>query len=76
MSLKLYRPTRDGLEQRPVEARNWRAQLRSRRWRAPPLENSEKNPPSALVGVLFFGGMAFLTFVLLLLGYGTRFWGS
>ena len=75
MSLKLYRPRPGGLEPRPVEDRNWRGRLRSRRWRLPPLENSEKPATSPLMGVLFFAGLAALTFVLLLLGYGTGFWG-
>lgn len=76
MSLKLYRPTPGGLEPSPVVDRNWRRRLRSRRWRPAALENPEVAPVGALGGVLFIGGLALLTLVLLLIGYGTGFWGS
>ncbi len=76
MSLKLYRPVPGGLKPRPPDDKNWRRQLRSRRWRAAPLENPEGKPLGPLAGVLFFGGLAALTFILLVLGYGTGFWRS
>ncbi|MBA3777724.1 MAG: hypothetical protein H0X16_00170 [Chloroflexi bacterium] len=76
MSLKLYRPGRDGLEPAPVEQRSWRRRLRSPRWRAAALTNPEAQPTSPLAGVVFFGALALLTFVLLVAGYGTGFWGS
>jgi hypothetical protein len=75
MSLKLYRPGPEGMEPTPVEQRNWRGRLRSRRWDVAPLDNPEVAPTSPLMGVAFFIGLAVLTFVLLLLGYGTGFWG-
>ncbi len=76
MSLKLYRPTPDGqLEPNPVEHRTWRSGLVSRRWRPPPLENTELQPTSNRVAVLFWVGLATLTFVLLVVGYGVGFWG-
>jgi hypothetical protein len=75
MSLKLYRPTRGGLEPSPVEQKNWRRRLRSPRWRAAPLENPEGVATSPLAGVAFFVGLAVLTFVLLVAGYGSGFWG-
>ncbi len=76
MSLKLYRPTPDGqLEPNPVEVRTWRSQLRSRRWRPPALENTELQPTSNRVAVLFWIGLAALTFVMLVVGYGIGFWG-
>jgi hypothetical protein len=75
MSLKLYRPTPDGLEAKEPPSRDWRTLLRSRRWEPARLENPEADVTSPLAGVLFFVGLAVATFALLLLGYGTGFWG-
>jgi hypothetical protein len=75
MSLKLYRPVPGGLEPAPVEQENWRGKLRSRRWRAAALENPEGQAVRARGGVLVFGVLALLTFVLLVLGYSTGVWG-
>lgn len=74
MSLKLYRPSPTGLEPNPVEQRTWRTRLRSRRWKPAPLANPEMQPTSARVGVLFWVGLAALTFVTLLVGYGLGIW--
>jgi hypothetical protein len=82
MTLQLHRPDgHGGLEPRTVEDRNWRNQLRSGRWgarlrggRLPDLRNREMNPTSAAAAVLFWLGLAVLTFVLLVLGYGSGFW--
>lgn len=76
MSLKLYRPTPTGLEPSPVEQRTWRSRLKSRRWQPPPLANAEMAPTSYRAAVLFWIGLAVLTFVLLAVGYGTGFWGQ
>lgn len=75
MSLKLYRPTPDGLQPNPVELRTWRSRLVSRRWRPAKLENVELQPTSSRLAVLFWLSLAALTFVLLLVGYGVGFWG-
>ena len=83
MTLKLHRPDGEGgLEPRPALERHWRDQLRSPRWgsglqdgRMPELRNPEMNPTSRLRSVLFWGALAVLTFVLLVAGYGTGFWG-
>jgi hypothetical protein len=75
MSLKLYRPVPGGLEPSPVEDRDWRRRLRSPRWSAAPLANPEAQEASPLGAVLLFGGLAAVTFVLLVLGYATGFWG-
>jgi hypothetical protein len=83
MTLKLHRPDGEGsLEPEPAPDPNWRAQLRSPRWgnalergRLPNLKNPEMNPTSTLVSVLFWLGLGFGTFVILVLGYGTGFWG-
>ena len=75
MSLRLYRPTPDGLEPNPVEQRTWRSRLVSRRWRPAALENPEFQPTSNRAAVLFWLGLATLTFVLILVGYGVGLWG-
>lgn len=83
MTLKLHRPDGEGgIEPRSVVEPNWRAQLRSPRWgqslkghRLPALKNPEMNPTSKLMSVLFWVGLGALTFVILVLGYGTGFWG-
>ena len=82
MSLQLHRPDGEGgLEPRPVAEADWRTQLRSARWgtdlrgdRLPGLKNSETNPTSRFRSVLFWSGLAFLTFVIVAVGYGTGFW--
>ena len=74
MSLKLYRPVPGGLEPTPVQDRNWRRRLRSRRWGAAALANPEIEAPRASGGVVLFGGLALLTFVMLVLGYGVGLW--
>lgn len=83
MSLKLHRPDGEGgLQPEPTPEPNWRGQLRSPRWgrglaggRLPELKNPEMNPTSVVRSVLFWLGLAAATFVLLVLGYGTGFWG-
>jgi hypothetical protein len=82
MTLKLHRPDgQGGLEPEPAPDPNWRGQLRSPRWgaalhrnRLPDLKNPEMNPTSTLMSVLFWLGLGFGTFVILVLGYGTGFW--
>jgi hypothetical protein len=82
MSLQLHRPDGKGnLEPRGFAEPNWRRQLRSPRWgaslkgrRLPELTNTEMNPTSTALAVLFWLGLAALTFILLVLGYGTGFW--
>jgi len=83
MTLKLHRPDGEGgLEPVPAPDPNWRAQLRSPRWgaslgrgRLPALKNPEMNPTSTAMSVLFWLGLGVATFVILVLGYGTGFWG-
>ena len=75
MTLQLHRPdSQGGLHPAPQDGRDWRAGLRSRRWRVAALRNTEMNPTSKTASVLFWAALAGLTFVLLLLGYGTHFW--
>ena len=75
MSLKLYRPTPQGLEPNPVEVRTWRSRLGSRRWKPAALDNPEQAPTSSRMAVVFWLVLAVATFFLLLVGYGTGFWG-
>ena len=83
MSLQLHRPDgRGGLEPRRVADRDWRNQLRSKRWgesraggRLPRLRNPEMNPTGTAISILFWIGLAALTFIVLVVGYGTGFWG-
>jgi hypothetical protein len=82
MSLQLHKPDGKGsVEPRPVVDPNWRRQLQSPRWGAarrngelPEHPNSEMNPTSTPMSVLFWIGLAILTFILLLAGYATEFW--
>lgn len=75
MNMKLYRPGPQGLEPNPVEVRNWRRRLRSRRWNPAPLTNPEVEPTSSRMAVAFWLGLAALTFFVLLVGYGLGIWG-
>jgi hypothetical protein len=82
MTLQLHRPDGEGgLEPEPPTDADWRTQLRSPRWgtamrrdRLPALANPEMNPTSRFRSVLFWLGLALVTFVLLVVGYGTGFW--
>ena len=83
MSLQLHRPDGEGgLEPSPVAERDWQDQLRSPRWgaglrrkRPPDLKNPEMNPTSAFMSVLVWLSLGALTFLVLVVGYGTGFWG-
>ncbi len=82
MSLQLHRPDgKGGIEPRTVTESNWRRSLRSPRWgrsrrdgRPPEMKNPEMNPTSTGLAVLFWLGLGLLTFVLLVVGYGSGFW--
>jgi hypothetical protein len=82
MSLQLHRPDgKGGLEKRTAQPEDWRTQLRSPRWgsalnggRLPKLANSEMNPTSTRMSIVFWAALAGLTFVTLLAGYGVGFW--
>jgi LPXTG-motif cell wall-anchored protein len=76
MSLKLYRPTPDGgLEPSPVEGRDYRTLLRSRRWKAAALANPDTQKSNPWIVVLGIALLAGGTFAVLVLGYWTGFWG-
>ncbi len=82
MSLQLHRPDgKGGLEPRPVVERDFRHQLRSRRWGAalhkgslPELANAEMNPTSVRRSIAFWVFLAAATFGALVVGYGIGFW--
>jgi len=82
MSLQLHRPDgKGGIEPKPIGEPNWRATLRSPRWglnrrdgQLPEMKNREMNPTSTAMAVLFWVGLGALTFVVLVVGYGTGFW--
>jgi hypothetical protein len=82
MSLQLHKPDgRGGLEPRATHERDYRRQLRSTRWgaalskgRLPDLKNPEMNPTSVVRSVMVWVGLAGLTFVALLAGYGLGIW--
>lgn len=83
MTLQLHRPDgKGGIEARPVVDPNWRRQLRSTRWgkalsggELPGLRNPEMNPTRTWVSIVFWGFLALATFGLLVVGYGTGYWG-
>jgi len=82
MSLQLHKPDGKGsIERRAVRPPDWRRQLLSPRWgsarkhgQLPELPNVEMNPTSNAMAVAFWVGLGVLTFVLLVVGYGTGFW--
>ena len=75
MTLRLHRPDSGGALRPGSETdRDWREGLHGRRWRAALLRNPEMNPTSTRVAIAFWLALAILTFVLLIVGYGTHFW--
>ena len=82
MSLQLHRPDgKGGVEPRTVNETNWRRSLQSRRWgmnrrdgQLPEMKNPEMEPTSTAMAVLFWLGLGALTFVVLVAGYGLKFW--
>jgi hypothetical protein len=75
MSLKLHRPEPDGsLAPAPVEGRDYRRTLRSRRWDPAPLTNPESNKTNAWIAIAGIALIAAGTFAVLVLGYWVGFW--
>ena len=82
MSLQLHCPDERGvLKPEPGAPPDYRDQLSSPRWglalrggRLPALKNPEMRPTPRLVSAMLWLGLAFATFVLLVLGYWTGFW--
>ncbi|MEI7744481.1 MAG: hypothetical protein WCK58_12135 [Chloroflexota bacterium] len=82
MSLQLHRPDgKGGLEVKNAPDENWRGELKSSRWGAalkggqlPELKNPEMDPASSASSVALWGGLALLTFVLIVAGYAVQLW--
>ena len=83
MTLQLHRPDGEGgLQTGPTATDDHRTQLRGARWgsalrrgRLPRLSNTEMEPTPAWLAVGFWAGLAVLTFLLIVIGYGSGFWG-
>ena len=83
MTLQLHRPDgKGGIEAKPVVESDYRRQLRSPRWgaslrggKAEPIENPEMNPTRTGVAIAFWAVLLLATFLLLVVGYGTGYWG-
>ena len=72
----MYRPTTDGgLEPVSGEVGDYRERLRSRRWDAAPLTNPEVESTDPRIAVAFIVALLVITFVLLVAGYVSGFWG-
>jgi len=72
----MYRPGPDGgLEAAPREDGDYRDRLGSRRWDAAPLENPEAEKTDPRIAVAFIVGFSVFTFVVLVVGYSSGFWG-
>jgi len=72
----LYRPSSEGgLEAATQETGDYRDQLVSRRWNAAPLENPEVDKTEPRLAVLAFVVLAAITLAVLIVGYGSGFWG-
>ena len=72
----VYRPAAEGgLEAAAEERGDYRERLRSRRWDAAPLANPEVEQTDPRIALAFIAALLALTFVLLVVGYWTGFWG-
>ena len=73
---KMYRPSAEGgLEAASAQTGDYRDDLQSRRWKAAPLKNPEAqktDPRIAVAGIVLLSA---ITLVVLVLGYGSGFWG-
>ena len=81
MTLQLHRPDGTGeLKPRPVPERDWRTQLRSRRWGSalrgglPIARNTEMAPTSIGRSIALWAFLGVSTFAAIVVGYGTGFW--
>jgi len=71
----MYRPGPEGgLEAGVPEVADYRDQLRSRRWDAAPLENPEVEKTDPRIAVAFIVGLAVVTLIVLVAGYGAGVW--
>ena len=71
----MYRPAPEGgLEAAPSEEADYREGLRSRRWNAAPLENPEVEKTDPRIAVAAIVGLAVITLLVLVIGYGAGIW--
>lgn len=76
MTLQNYRPDENGtLVPAPPSTEDYRSGLRSRRWDAAELTNPEADTTNPWIAVLAILVLGALTFGVLVLGYGSGFWG-
>lgn len=72
----MYSPTAEGgLEASPRSTTDYRDKLRSRRWDAAPLENAEVEKTDPRIAVAAIVMISAFTLVVLVIGYGSGFWG-
>ena len=72
----MYRPSGEGgLEPVSEQVPDYPDQLRSGRWNAAPLENPEVEKTDPRLAVLAIAVLGAATLVVLVLGYGSGFWG-
>ena len=72
----MYRPSSEGgLQPVPSDGVDYRKRLRSPRWQAAPLANPEVEQTDPRIAVAFIVGLLIVTFVVIVLGYGSGFWG-
>ena len=77
MTLQNYRQTPEGgLEPSSEPAVDYRSRLHSRRWNAARLENPEAEMTNPWIAVLALVVISAATFVILVLGYASGFWGT
>jgi hypothetical protein len=74
--MTMYRPSSEGgLEPVAGDGADYRERLRSRRWDAAPLANREVEPTDPRIAVAFIVGLLLLTFIVIVAGYASGFWG-
>ena len=72
----MYRPSAEGgLEAAPAESGDYRDGLQSSRWNAAPLENPEVEKTDGRIVVAAIVILSAITLLVLVLGYGSGFWG-
>ena len=67
--------TADGPTAHPGAGGDYRDRLRSRRWDAAPLANPEVELTDPRIAVAFIAGLCALSFIVIVAGYATGFWG-
>ena len=72
----MYRGAAEGgLEASSRSGEDYRDKLRSRRWNAAPLRNTEAEKTDPRIAVAAIVVLSAVTLVVLIVGYGSGFWG-